>query len=142
VGGYTPISYYGTIDQNLQGLADRLSEIATMPLNEFERQLKLLFWQMHTKKIGMLETQLKTYGDQPEFWSRDVRSHINELKEAMTAHDYVIPWDLGETLDAQAVLSMSQRLVGKLAELLRHWSTIRQAARQLRTKGYPLGEQI
>jgi len=142
VGGYAPISYYSSPEQNLTGLSGTLTEIGSLPVNEFERQIKLIFWQLHTRKIGQLELLLKKYGEKPDFWSGDVRTHIQELKDAMVAENFVVPRDLDESIEAQTALERTQQLILKLADLLRHWNAIREAARELKSKERILGEQI
>jgi hypothetical protein len=112
-----------------------LTELAELPDGEFDEFARLAMWDSMSGLIGALEDRLSGAEPAPEYWARDARRHIAQLRRSALAP----VGELYGTLGGRAVL---QRLLRRYGRLLIWWPAIVETARQLRGSGQRLARPV
>jgi hypothetical protein len=134
---FEPAQRASAVDRT-QALGRALSELAAMPLVDFVEVLRAKTLEHESEKLGYLEDRLKDEQDAPDFWRRDVENFLLQAREALTADDFDIPYDLktGRTPAENRVFM--QQLFARYGQLLQEWPAMVEAACDLRTAGLSL----
>ncbi len=121
--------------ERMRALGKYLMQMGDLPLPEFEEVVRINVWQLQGALASVIESQLRYYGETPDFWADDVRNYLDDLREALVREDYIVPHDLLEGRSPGEARQLSQRLVLKFGQLLYWWPEIVEATRALRVKG-------
>jgi hypothetical protein len=119
-----------------------LQELASLKTADFEAFVRSAQQVRNLTFNALLETRLREHGGSPTFWADDARKAIAVLQRTATAHDYIVPWDLGNAGDVDSARRLAQELVRKFGELVEVWPTLVEAAARLRAKGCRVSEQV
>ena len=125
--------------ERLQALGQHLIRLGSSSLNAFEEFVRIYLWHTTTTNIGLLEEELASRRDAPDFWSRDVAKHIELLRRSLLEDVYQPPHDLLDGRNTDDARRLTQRLILKFGELLYWWPEIIATAKSLRADGVRLG---
>ena len=115
-----------------------LQDVSSLADQDFLQFIRGLCLSNLSRYVEYLDGLLAIYGHEPDFWAKDVESHIERLQKLPTEPDFCIPADLREGRERSEVITLSRRLVDLFGELLESWTEIRKAAQSLRESGREL----
>jgi hypothetical protein len=128
--------------QALEELGRHLAAVAALPPRDFEEYLRLARWREASADVAALERRLQAHGGQPPYWADDVLRLRDHLHDVLPRPEYVLPRDLGDGRDDEAVRALTRRLIGAYGGLLEAWPALEDAARALRGQGRRLAEPV
>ena len=135
-------SAYLTEAERLVRLGQHLRRLGSLPLLDFEAQVRMAQQYRTMAFVTALQSHLQTYAASPGFWAEDVKRMIALMSKAITAADYIVPRDLLHGHETEEARRLSQELVTRFGELLEAWPTIVAAATRLRANGLRLTDPI
>jgi hypothetical protein len=115
-----------------------LQDVSSLADQDFLQFIRGLCLSDLSRYVEYLDGLLAIYGHEPDFWAKDVESHIERLQKLPTEPDFCIAADLREGREKSEVITLSRRLVDLFGELLESWTEIRKAAQSLRESGREL----
>jgi hypothetical protein len=124
-------------DCGLKSLGEHLTDIGMLSTVEFEEYVRYSLWDVHSRKLLLLEQTAKLYRNSPGYWARNVRQYQNRLEAAMFKPEYGIPLELAHLCAGEARL-LVQESVLKLGRLFVAWPAIVDATRALRRAGHTI----
>ena len=128
--------------ERLRTLGRHLMELGGIPLRDFQAVLRKSEWASTGAWLEGMEADLELLEASAPFWAADVRKSMEDLRQAVTRADYVVPRDVIRARGAAEAPQLSQRLVFRFGELLHAWADIVEAARGLRGRGVGLAQSI
>jgi hypothetical protein len=120
---------------NMGALGDHLLRLGTLDQSTFEGLMRQTLMRTRSQDLRMLRDALAKFGQQPNYWAVDVHRLIDTLSEAMVRPDHSRPLDLEERFGVDEAPAAFQRRLRNYGELLHHWPTMFDAAKQLRDEG-------
>jgi hypothetical protein len=126
-----------TTAERTRALGRALSELAAMPAADFVEAVRTKTLEHESEKLAYLYKQLEL-DDLPDFWRRDVEDHLANIREAITADDFDIPYDLKASRTPAENRAFMQVLFARYGQLLQEWPAIVEATRELRAAGIGL----
>ena len=69
--------------ERMRALGKYLMQMGDLPLPEFEEVVRINVWQLQGALASVIESQLRYYGETPDFWADDVRNYLDDLREAL-----------------------------------------------------------
>jgi hypothetical protein len=102
---------------------------------DFLEYLRSRYMPHLSRHVEYLDGLLQIYRGQPDFWARDVESHIVKLQDLPMAPDFCIPVDLRQGRADSEAVGLTRQIVGVFGNLLEAWPEIRAAAFSLREEG-------
>ncbi|MFN7945493.1 MAG: hypothetical protein U0Z53_09085 [Blastocatellia bacterium] len=124
--------------ERLRAMGNYLMQTGKLPLPEFEEYVRRNIWRLQGSFAAVLENRLRHEARTPDYQADDISNYLDNLSEAMTRSDYIIPDDMRPGRSSDEARHLSRQLVYQFGELLYWWSEIRDAARKLRAKGQRL----
>ena len=124
--------------ERLRAMGNYLMQTGTLPLPEFEEYVRRNIWRLQAGFAAVLENRLRPDAKTPDYQADDISNYLDNLSEAMTRSDYVIPDDVRPGRSSDEARHLSRQLVYQFGELLYWWSEIKGAARKLRASGQRL----
>lgn len=113
----------------LQALGQHLMEIGSLPLRDFEEFLRIQLWKLHSAYLSTMETHLQTYQSSSAVWATNLRNHLENITQAITEADYVVPQTLLQGRTEESAKNLLRTIVFRFGELLWWWPRIDQTAR-------------
>ena len=139
-------SFHSTVAASDRGrflaLGDYLSDLGSNPQIEFDNIVRIIVAQSRSHRLQRAVQLLEKWGNQPGFWSHDVKEYIGILRASLLSGECVVPSDLQQIFGREEGQARFRRLVADFGFMLRHWPTIVDAARQLRANGIALAENV
>jgi hypothetical protein len=124
--------------ERLRSIGNHLMQVGSLPLSEYEEFVCQNVWQLQGSFASVIEDQLRYYAETPDYWADDLKAYLDNLYEAMTNSDYIIPHDLLSGRSRDEARQLSQRLLYQFGQLLYWWPEIVKAAGVLRSRGQRL----
>jgi hypothetical protein len=128
--------------ERLTALGRHLGGLAALPLREFEEWLRLALWNHAQQELQATEGRLRTWGESPVYWAKDLRDYTRTLTEAMQHREYVVPRELQPGRTTEEALELMRQWVGRYGELLQAWPALVDAARRLRGNEQRLAKAV
>lgn len=123
-------------------LGRHLTALASQPAGDFMEALRETVLQHESEKLGYLETLLADEPDAPDFWRHDLETFLQHSREALSADDFDIPYDLKAHRTPEQNRMLMQQLIDRYGQLLEDWPAIVTAAAELRESGVTLAARI
>jgi hypothetical protein len=124
-----------TPKRDFAALGQSLVEWGSAPLADFEEMLRLSLSRRASLDLIRMEGLLKRYDEKPNFWAADMYMAMSAIRETLPETIYIAGSDLVDLFGLEAARIIQQRLVRRYGELLLSWSSIRQAAHEIRYRG-------
>ncbi len=119
--------------RNLRILGEGLAGLGDLPAGEFRAVLRAAAWDLAAGMAGQLAGLLKECGEEPGWWTRDVRRLVRRYRDQATGEHFEMPTDLRGWASPDEALDRFRRLVGRFGHLLIHWHDLVEAAADLRS---------
>ncbi|MGH9551687.1 MAG: hypothetical protein ACRD3W_20040, partial [Terriglobales bacterium] len=126
----------------LRSIRDMLVEIGSLSGAEFERIMRVLWWQTASNQIARLETTLKAHSNKPEFWSQDIIAYVDQYRHTLVDPQSIVAADVAANFGEAAAFEKQRELIRLYGELVGAWSDLRQAAIELRGREGSFGKRI
>jgi hypothetical protein len=117
-------------------------EQASMPSPDFFEFARVQRWRRLSRQIGFLENALRSYGNTPDFWARDIELYISSLREAVQDENRSALVDSSDNHNSDEACRASQRMVFNFGHMLHWWPEIVDVAKRLRARGQRLAVMI
>jgi hypothetical protein len=141
VGSFSPGANPADPRKCLLALGRSLEDWGTSAAADFEELVRLVLWNQTSRKIVLLENQLRAAQGQPAYWAEDVRRLLALWQKTLPEREYVVPIDLVGTFGDDAFACL-QRLVRRFGRLLQVWPDMVAATKDLRARGRRLGVEV
>jgi FkbM family methyltransferase len=128
--------------KQLRILGQYLTDLASLPSQEFEEYLRFWVWHMQSVRMADLEKQLEVTRRAPKAWQSDIVNCLHHTREALLRKDYLVPQDIRNSSGLKERTRTSQRLVYRLGQLFFWWPDIVTAAKELRAEGCAMARPI
>jgi hypothetical protein len=115
-------------------LGRHLRDAAAQPSRDFLEFIRAHVMENESAKLDRLEEELGEADDVPEFWHRDVATYLAHVREALTAPDFDIPFDLKGARSDEENRVLMQQLFARFGALLEAWPDMVTAARSIRAR--------
>ena len=129
-------------EDRLRAMGQHLMNFGAMPQSDFEEFIQIQFWEQTSKLINMAEELLQNYEYSPDFWADDLQRYSESLKKVLLSRESIIPFDLKEQTNTEALLSLTQQLIYRFGELLHWWPEIVRSTKQLRSDGHRIATAV
>jgi hypothetical protein len=104
--------------ERLVELARALIDVGRMQHKDFREYIREQYWSYALSHIDSLERLLNIYNGKPDYWAKDVKLHINELRKSLLDDSSYIPRELSTHSDP---LQAARELIGLFGKLLLLW---------------------
>jgi glycosyltransferase involved in cell wall biosynthesis len=140
-GMHSPSEFEPNPAEAIGKLGEHLCSVGSLPAPEFEEVLRTRLWAAASHRIDYLSRRLRDSPRAPHYWSEDIQVHIDALSKRFT------PNGLREALfingcDFAQRLVLIQRLTVRFGDLLRVWSSLIEAAAELKSRGIQLARPV
>lgn len=129
-------------EERTAALGRHLTQFAAQPAADFLEGLRETILKHESEKLGYLETLLADEHDAPEFWRHDLEAFLTRAREALSAGDFDIPYDLKANRTPEQNRVLMQELFTRYGQLLEDWPGMVAAARELRESGLVIAESL
>ena len=127
--------------RRLDSLGQYLVDLGSLPIPEFQQQMRLFAFQQAARMITRFENILKDYADAPEYWTNDVKHAITSLQQAIANPAHTAqPSSASRKPDESELLA--QRLVRRYGELLCAWPSLITCAKELCRSGHRMAYPV
>ncbi len=127
--------------KDFAALGQSLIEWGSVPLADFEEMLRVSLSRRKSLEIVQMENELKRYGEMPAYWAADVHRALDAMTETLPDMCYIVGIDLVDAFGLEPARIIQQHLVRRYGELLLSWTSIREAAHELRSRGVLVGTE-
>jgi translation initiation factor 2 beta subunit (eIF-2beta)/eIF-5 len=103
--------------------------------------MRVLIWRMKTASLERLESLFKEYGENPEFWAKDLKKRLEKIRNSFS-NDSDFRLVLKRALGSEEIQRLKQRLILKFGQLLLCWPEIVETVKVLRNQGERLARFI
>ncbi len=131
-----------TPTQRLQDLGRHLTELAALPLHEFEGYVRYRWMVNLSFYIRFLDEQLRKHHASPEYWARDIVALKESVRAFLASGQISDSQSVDEQLPKQTVAKRVQLTIGQFGELLNWWPCIVNLARELNEEGKGLAVRV
>ena len=128
---FQPRHEYLDSADNMQAVGRHLMGLGSLRPQDFEEFLRIQLCRTAASTVRTCEFALNTHAHEPDFWARDLRKYVGELKTALTNQDYFVPMDLPDGRSKTWKKDVTQRLVFKYGQLLFWWPRIMATTMEL-----------
>jgi hypothetical protein len=142
VGSFSSGAHPSDRPGNLRALGRSLQEWGLAAPADFEELVRLLLWNQASRRVALLEGQLRESRGQPGFWADDARRLLACLRDALADRAYAVPIDLDAPDVGRTDPGLFQRLVRRLGRFVQAWPDLVAAARELRARGQRAAVEI
>ena len=127
--------------RTLKSLGRFIMDLGEMDLRDFEEFIMIRRAHRVASQINQMAARLRSDGNPPEFWTRDVEQYLDALTADVTSANCVVPIDLdiSSTEDTRRGL---QAVVRQFGELIWWWPEVVQATRALKARGVELAVPV
>jgi hypothetical protein len=126
---------HATAAERTIALGRHLTALATQPAADFIEALRETILKHESEKLGYLETLLADETDAPDYWRHDLETFLQHAREALSADDFDIPYDLKAHRTPEQNRVLMQQLIARYGQLLIDWPAIVTTATELRKSG-------
>jgi hypothetical protein len=139
---FLPADITDGAEQTLRTLGNSFTRWGTMPMADTDEIIRLALWKSTMGHVQSVEAFLQVYKDSPDFWKKDMKTHLSSTRQMLAKKDFIVPIDLRETFGIDTALPLSKRLIQRFGEVLQIWPDIYEAASRLRDGGWRPGIKI
>lgn len=115
-------------------LGRHLRDLAAQPSRDFVEFIRAHVMENESAKLDRLEEELAEAADVPEYWHQDVATYLDHVREALTAPDFDIPFDLKGPRSDEENRALMQQLFARFGALLEAWPDMVAAARDIQSR--------
>jgi hypothetical protein len=138
------VSHRFKIKNRHEVIGNHIMEIGSLPLDEFEEYIGTLLLKRLSNDITSLEDKLHLFGEQPAYWSIDVKKRVETLSQVMAnnpllAMKNLLGYKANKPGNGGEII---QTIIYKFGELLHWWPQIISATKTLRDRGIRLGQSM
>jgi hypothetical protein len=138
LGQCPPAPAGSPVASRMRLVGEQMRLIGAMSPHAFGAFAREAVVQNRTALIHRLEIALERERAKPDYWEKDVRAMIRDVRETLASPGFIFLKELNCPWGTDEGMARLQELVGRYGQLLEHWDTIVRASRELREEGHPL----
>jgi hypothetical protein len=128
--------------ESLDSLGKKLIWLGELSIEDFAGFLRFHIARQKASEIEYFENYLLVLSDPPDYFVRDVKQYIEELKRTLDTNDFHIPGELEGSSTTDSPIVFMQKIIKNYGELLRLWPTIVETSLDLQHKGHSLAAAL
>lgn len=135
VSGFEFLSAGVTTTERLKHLGKYLMELGSLSLEEFEMLFLSKAWKAKAEYLQHLESVLRFHRETPDYWAKDMKNHLQSIREGLGQKNFSVPRGLKKGLADDELRKLNQKIICRFGKLITFWPEIVQATLELRQEG-------